>query len=85
MSELQIISVLIMRESMMFSGGKIFTLPLAVSAVTNLTSGNKIAGWMKVCVGVCHRQRDIFNVSNISTSTHAIGQIAPSALDIVHF
>ena len=43
MSELQIISLLIMQENMLFSGeiytaGKIFTLPAAVTVVTNLTS-----------------------------------------------
>ena len=39
---------------------------------------------MKVGVGVRQRQHDIFNVSNISTSTHVIGQIAHCVLDIVH-
>ena len=43
MSELQIISLLIMQENMLFSreiysAGKIFTLPPAVTVVTNLTS-----------------------------------------------
>ena len=43
MSEVQIISLLIMRENMLFSGeiyttGKNFTLPPAVTAVTNSTS-----------------------------------------------
>ena len=50
-----------------------------------LSKGNEIAGRIKVGVGVCHRQRDIFNVSKISTNTHVIGQIVRCMLDIVHF
>ena len=46
MSELNI-SVVIMQENMLISGeiytaGKSFTLPPAVTAVTNLTSGGKL-------------------------------------------
>ena len=58
MSEFQIISLLIMRENMLFSGeiytaGKIFTLPPAMTALTNSHSDPYNQFWSIIVMWIC--------------------------------
>ena len=47
--------------------------------------GDYEIGRIKDGVWVCQSQRDIFNVSKISTDTHVIGQIVRCVLDNVQW